>query len=275
MKTKRNGFAYGILLVSCAVALFPFLWSAFAATHTNTQIYQIQWALRPGTRLLSNLKDLTASFPLGRNMFSSLFIALVYTLGILLIDSMAGFAFAKYEFKGKGFLFALCLMAMFIPTQVTLIPLFIEMTAFHMIDTYWSVILPGFASIFGVFLMRQNFMAFPGELMESARIDGAGKGRIFISIMMPIAVPGLAFVLIQTFLSAWNELQMAMIFINDTSLQPISVVPLRFTQTAGVQGFPLEVMYAALVICLSPIAVFYVFGSRFLIAGLTQGAIKG
>ncbi len=111
--------------------------------------------------------------------------------------------------------------------------------------------------------------------MESARIDGAGKGRIFISIMMPIAVPGLAFVLIQTFLSAWNELQMAMIFINDTSLQPISVVPLRFTQTAGVQGFPLEVMYAALVICLSPIAVFYVFGSRFLIAGLTQGAIKG
>ena len=81
MKTKRNGFAYGILLVSCAVALFPFLWSAFAATHTNTQIYQIQWALRPGTRLLSNLKDLTASFPLGRNMFSSLFIALVYTLG--------------------------------------------------------------------------------------------------------------------------------------------------------------------------------------------------
>lgn len=94
-------------------------------------------------------------------------------------------------------------------------------------------------------VLKNYFDALPNELMESARIDGAGKGRIFISIMMLIAVPGLAFVLIQTFLSAWNELQMAMIFINDTSLQPISVVPLRFTQTAGVQGFPLEVMCGA------------------------------
>ena len=124
-------------------------------------------------------------------------------------------------------------------------------------------------------VLKNYFDALPNEVMESARIDGAGKGKIFTSIMMPIAIPGLAFVLIQTFLNAWNELQMAMIFINDTSVQPISVVPLRFTQTAGVQGFPLEVMYAALVVCLSPIAVFYFFGSRFLIEGLTQGAIKG
>ena len=114
-------------------------------------------------------------------------------------------------------------------------------------------------------------------MIEADTIDGASKRKVFSNIMLPIAKPGLAFVLIQTFLNAWNELQMGMIFINDTSKQPLSIVPLRFSQAlaAGVQGFPLEVMYAALVICLLPIAIFYVFGSRFLIAGLTQGATKG
>ena len=124
-------------------------------------------------------------------------------------------------------------------------------------------------------VLKNYYDALPNELIEAATIDGASKKNIFIRIMLPIAKPGLAFVLIQTFLSAWNELQMGMIFINDTAKQPLSIVPLRFTQTAGVQGFPLEVMYAALVVCLLPIAIFYIFGSRFLIAGLTQGAIKG
>jgi lactose/L-arabinose transport system permease protein len=273
MKTKRNGFAYGILLVSCAVALLPFLWSAFAATHTNTQIYQIQWALRPGTRLLSNLKDLTASFPLGRNMFSSLFIALVYTLGILLIDSMAGFAFAKYEFKGKGFLFALCLMAMFIPTQVTLIPLFIEMTAFHMIDTYWSVILPGFASIFGVFLMRQNFMAFPGELMESARIDGAGDFRIFARIVIPTMKPALASLGILSFVNQWGNFMWPLITLNTKEKYTMPLVLSLMVQPGYVTNYG-SVMAGAM-LALLPVLVFFLLFQKNFIDGMLCGAVKG
>lgn len=190
---------------------------------------------------------------------------------------MAAFAFSKLNFPFKKAIYYTLLTGMMIPTSALIFPLFQIVKGLSLNNTPFSLIFP-YATLnccFNLMVLKNYFDALPNEVMESARIDGAGKGKIFTSIMMPIAIPGLAFVLIQTFLNAWNELQMAMIFINDTSVQPISVVPLRFTQTAGVQGFPLEVMYAALVVCLSPIAVFYFFGSRFLIEGLTQGAIKG
>ena len=113
------------------------------------------------------------------------------------------------------------------------------------------------------------------SVYEAAKIDGANKWTTFIQIMLPIAKPGLVFVLIQTFLSAWNELQMAIIFINDTSKQPLSVVPLRFAQTTTGSGFTINNLFAACIICLLPIAVFYIFASRQLMAGLTAGAVKG
>ena len=118
-------------------------------------------------------------------------------------------------------------------------------------------------------------MNIPTDQLESARIDGANKWTTFIQIMLPIAKPGLVFVLIQTFLSAWNELQMAIIFVNDTSKQPLSVVPLRFAQTTSSSGFTINNLFAACIICLLPIAVFYIFASRQLMAGLTAGAVKG
>ena len=120
-----------------------------------------------------------------------------------------------------------------------------------------------------------GLQAIPPEMYEAASIDGASKLRCCVTVVMPVAKPGLAVVLMQTFLSCWNEVLMARIFISDTKVQPLSVIPIRFAQTISSRGFTQEVMYAALVICLAPIVVFYVFAAKSLIAGLTAGAVKG
>ncbi|QHQ63707.1 ABC transporter permease subunit [Anaerocolumna sedimenticola] len=214
---------------------------------------------------------------LAPNFGTSLIVVFGTLLIVSLVATMAAFAFSKLEFAYKKIIYYIVLTGMMIPTSALIFPLFQIVKGMGLNNTPFSLILP-YATLnccFNLMILKNYFDSLPNELLEAAKIDGAGTTRTFSTIMMPLAIPGLAFVLIQTFLSAWNELQMALIFINDTKVQPISVIPLRFTQTAGVQGFPLEVMFAALVVCLFPIAVFYIFGSRFLITGLTQGAIKG
>ncbi|WP_394914540.1 carbohydrate ABC transporter permease [uncultured Robinsoniella sp.] len=211
------------------------------------------------------------------NFLTSFIVVFGTLLIVSVVSAMGAFSFSKLEFPGKKIWYYLLLTGMMIPTSALIFPLFQIVKGLHINNTAFSLIFPyaTLNSCFNLMVLKNYFDGLPNELMEAARIDGAGVFITFVKVMMPIAVPGMAFVLIQTFLGAWNELQMAMIFINDTSVQPISVVPLRFVQTAGSQNFPIEVMYASLVICLLPIAVFYIFGSKFLIAGMTAGAVKG
>ena len=210
--------------------------------------------------------------------FSSSFVITAGTLLIVaVVVSLAAFAFSKLEFPFKKAIYYVILIGMMIPISALIFPLFRTVKLMGLLNTRFSVILPyaTLNSCFSLMILKNYFDAIPNQLMEAARIDGAGKFRTFYSVMLPVAKPGLVFVLIQTFVSVWNELQMAMIFITDTTKQPISVIPLRFTQTVGSSQFPIQVMFAALVICLLPIAIFYIFASRFLIAGLTEGAVKG
>lgn len=226
---------------------------------------------------IGNYKQVFETINLLPNFITSIIVVFGTLLIVSCVSSMAAFAFSKLEFKFKKTLYYILLSGMMIPTSALIFPLFQIVKGVGVNNTPFSLIFP-YATLnccFNLMVLKNYYDALPNELMDAAKIDGANKWGIFSKIMMPIAVPGMAIVLIQTFLSAWNELQMAMIFINDTAKQPLSVVPLRFTQTGGTQGFPLEVMYAALVICLVPIAIFYIFGSRFLVAGLTQGAVKG
>ena len=133
-----------------------------------------------------------------------------------------------------------------------------------------------FSCCFNLMILKNYYDSIPNEMMEAATIDGASRWQIFFKVMMPVAKPGLAVVLMQTFLTAWNELQMVKTFITDPLRQPLSVVPIRFAQTSvASHDFTTEVLYAALVICLIPVVVFYAFAARSLVAGLTSGAGKG
>lgn len=209
--------------------------------------------------------------------FRTSFIVVGGTLVVVaVVSSMAAFAFSKVNFPAKGVLYYTLLTGMMIPTAALVFPLFQIVKGLGLNNTPFSLILP-YATLYALFnlmVLKNYFDGLPNELMEAAYIDGAGLWRIFARVMFPLSVPGLAIVLIQTFLLSWNELQMAMVFINKPALQPISVVPLRFMQASS-NSYPLGVMYACLVICLMPIALFYIFAQRFLVQGMTAGAVKG
>ena len=216
------------------------------------------------------------TYNLFHNFISSILIVGCTLLLVCVILSPAAFAFSKLDFPLKKTLYYIILMGMMIPTSALIFPLFHTIKIMGLYGSRLSVVLPYVTlnSCFSLMMFKNYFDALPNQLMEAAHMDGASRFRIFYSIMMPVAKPGLAFVLIQTFLSSWNELQMAMIFISDAVKLPLSVIPTRFSSSVVSTQFPTRVMFAALTICLIPIAVFYLFALRSLISGLTQGAVK-
>jgi len=193
-----------------------------------------------------------------------------------IVTSLAAFAFSKLNFPAKGKIYYLLLTGMMVPVAALVFPLFQVVRGLGLNNTAFSLIFPyaTLNALFNLIVLKNFFDGLPNELMEAAHIDGSSNWGIFARIMFPLSIPGLSVVLIQTFLLAWNELQMAMIFINRPAVQPISVVPLRFMQNVG-NVFPLSVMYACLVICLLPIVIFYIFAQSLMVRGLTAGAVKG
>lgn len=225
---------------------------------------------------LENYKVVLKEFEMLPNLITSIIIEIGTLLIVMAVTSMAAYAFSKLEFPRKKTLYYILLIGMMIPTSVLIFPLYQIVRGLHLNNTALSLIFP-YATLFSCFnlmVLKNYYDGLPNELMEAARIDGANKWKTFTAIMLPIAKPGLTFVLMQTFLNAWNELQMAFIFINDADRQPLSVVPLRFIQISAA-GYPTYILYAALVLCLSPIAIFYVVASKQLVGGLTAGAVKG
>lgn len=226
---------------------------------------------------LGNYRKVFEYFNLIPNILTSIIVVGGTLVVVAVVVSMAAYAFSKLKFPCKRAIYYLLLTGMMIPTSALIFPLYQIVRGLHLNNTGWSLVFP-YATVsacFNLMVLTNYYNALPDELLDAARIDGANKWKTFCSIMLPIAKPGLVFVLIQTFLTSWNELQMAMIFINDTSRQPLSVVPLRFAQTTTGSGFTINNLFAACIICLLPIAVFYILASRQLMEGLTAGSVKG
>lgn len=225
----------------------------------------------------SNYVKVFDKYNLFRNLGTSVVVVGLSLVIVAFVVSFAAYAFAKLKFKGQKILYYILLGGMMVPTAATIYPLYQIVKGMNMISSPLSLILPYATSscCFNLMILKNYYDAVPNEIIEAASIDGASKLRCCVKVVMPIAKPGLAVVLMQTFLSCWNEVLMARIFISDTKVQPLSVIPIRFAQTISSRGFTQEVMYAALVLCLLPIVIFYIFAARSLIAGLTEGAVKG
>ncbi|WP_130838212.1 carbohydrate ABC transporter permease [Lachnoclostridium sp. Marseille-P6806] len=230
-----------------------------------------------GVNGIANYRLVFDYYDLRPNFATSLIVVGGTLVVMAAVVSMAAYAFSKLQFPFKKGIYYLLLTAMMIPTSAVIFPLYQIVRVFRLNNTGFSLIFPYATGscCFNLMFLKNYYDALPNELLDSARIDGAGKWKTFLLIMLPIAKPGLVFALMQTFLSSWNELQMGMIFINDTSRQPLSVVPLRFAQTTSATGFTVNHLFAACIICLLPIGIFYVFASRYMVEGLTQGAVKG
>jgi multiple sugar transport system permease protein len=209
---------------------------------------------------------------MNRWFLNSLLISISATAGILLLDSMAAFSFAKKEFPGRDFLFWVMVGTMTIPGQVLLVPMFMVVRELNVVNTPWAVLLPQLSMVFGVFLLKQFMLTIPSELIEAARIDGASEFGIYWRVMVPLAKPGLATLGILTFTSSWNSFLWPLIAIQKSEWFTLPV-GLKMLQDQNLVNYGL-LMAGAAVAAVPMIIVFLSF-QQYFVKGLTLGGVKG
>ncbi len=280
MKKKRNPseaslltkcLSYLFLIIAVLISLFPFYLMFVSSTLKTGQILSIPPKLSIGTNLMENLANLSDKMNVTRVMFNSVFVSVVYTVLTLIINSMAGYALAKFNFKGKNIIFALIMGTMMIPAQVLYIPQFTMMTAIGWADKYRAVIVPALANAFGIFLMRQNMISFPDSLVESARIDGYGEFAIFFRIVMPNMKPALGALGIYNFLSQWGSFMWPLIIL---STKDMYTFPVALASLDGLMYKDYGMMMLGASISTIPILIMFLLFQKQFISGLMGGALK-
>jgi len=255
--------------------LFPFLWMVFTSFKTETEMYQHATRLLPINWTISNYQEVISGGYLSfwRTFGNSLFLAVLNTAGALLTSSLAAFGFAKLQFRGKNVLFMLLLATMMIPSQVTLIPMFIIFRNVGMYDTYFPLTLPQiFLYPYGVFLLKQFFTSIPDAYMESGKLDGAGWLRIYAVIILPLAVPALVSLLIFKFMQSWNAFLAPMIYLSSADKFTLTLFVRALNQDYAVKW---TIMMAAATLSVIPTMILYLCGQRFLVDVIAVGGIKG
>jgi multiple sugar transport system permease protein len=263
---------HAFLIIGALLTLFPLMWMVAASFMTNGEATTYPPHIVPHVPTLEQYRELIVRLRIGRAFFSSATIAILTTLFSLLFNSMAGYAFARLRFRGRDRLFTLLLAALVIPAQVGMLPLFLMMKSLGLVNTYWGVIIPSLASVFGIFLIRQFMLSIPQELLEAARIDGAGEWRIYWSVVMPLARPILATLAIFTFMTTWNDFMWPLIVLSDESRYTL---PVSLANLVGEHAQDVELMMAGSVVTVLPVLALFLFLQRYYIAGLMVGSVKG
>lgn len=203
--------------------------------------------------------------------FNSAVIAVTNTLISLLVSSFYGYIFAKKEFPGKRVLFWILICTLMVPFHVVAIPIFLMFRDFHMINTYWGLIIPGIFSAYGVFLMRQVIKTLPTELIEAAKIDGCTELQIYARIILPLSKPGLAVLGIFTFVGNWNDFFWPLVLLNDSKMYTL---PVGLPTLQG-QWTDFGLLMAGATLAALPTIVIFLLFQRYFLQGITVGAIKG
>ncbi|MFE0734847.1 carbohydrate ABC transporter permease [Streptomyces sp. NPDC058855] len=264
--------AYGILVLAVLVSAFPFYWTLVAASRSNADLAQAPPALVPGPHLIRNFEAVLEEAEIGKALLNSLVVSGSVTLGTVLCCTLAGFAFAKLRFRGRGALLAVTVGTMMIPPQLGVIPLFMLVAELGWVNQLQSVILPGLVSAFGVFFMRQYLVqSLPDELIEAARVDGASTARVFWSIVVPIARPGMAVLGLLTFMASWNDFFWPVVALS--SSEPTVQVALR--QLGGGYVHDQSVIMAGTLLGTLPVLLVFGLLGRQIVGGIMQGAVKG
>lgn len=253
------------------ITLAPFVWMILTSLKDMSEIfvYPPQWL--PDEWRFDNYKKAFEAAPFGRYYFNSIFVAITVTVGQLITCSMAAFAFARLQFKGRNILFYLFLGTMMIPYNVTMIPSFLVLYWLGWIDTYYALIVPGLASAFGTFLLRQFFITIPKELEEAAYIDGATKLQVLRRIIVPLAKPALATLAVFTFMGVFNDFIWALIVINSEDMQTVQLGLAIFRDRYLTQW---DLLMAGSVTAVLPILIVFFFAQKYFIQGITLSGLK-
>jgi len=262
---------HSVLGLGLVLTLFPLLWMLSVSLMPATEANLFPPRLLPDTPTLAHYRGLFSRLHLGRYLFNSTLLAVAITLLSLLINSLAGYAFAKFRFAGRDRLFRLLLAALVIPAQVAMLPLFLLLKQLGFINTYWGVIIPGMANIFGIFLIRQYALSIPDSLLDAARIDGAGEFRIYWSLVVPLCKPILVTLAIFTFLGAWNDFMWPLIILTD---QEMYTLPVALANLVGEHVQDTELIMAGAVLTVLPVVLVFLLLQKYYIAGILLGSIK-
>lgn len=271
--SRRATFIHiALLCLLAGFALFPLLWMVSVSLMQPGEASRFPPPFLPATPGLSAYRALFETTGIARYFLNSLFVASLGTLLSLLFNATAGYAFAKLRFKGRDRIFQLLLAALVIPAQVTMLPLFLMLKELGLINTFAGVLVPVTASIFGIFLVRQYAMSIPDELLEAARVDGAGEGRIFVQIVVPALTPILITLALFTFLGTWNDFMWPLIVLVDQDLYTLPVA-LAALSREHVQDN--ELMMAGSVLTILPVLLLFFVLQRYYMQGLLAGSVKG
>lgn len=272
LRLARQGILYAILVISALFMIVPFLWMLSTSLKTDQYVLTMppQFFSRPLT--LHSYMRLAELFPIGRMFFNSLLVASLTTLGQLATCSMAAYAFARMDFKGRDALFLVYLATLMIPFQVTITPLFILMRYLGWINTYQGLIFPGVFSAFGTFLLRQSFLTIPKELDEAAFIDGASHFTVYWRIILPLAKPALATLGVFSFMGSWNAFLWPLFVVRDMEMMTL---PVGLATLHGRWLTQWNLVMAGTIITILPMLVVYLMAQKYFVRGVLLSGIKG
>ena len=265
---------YILLILVSLLFVLPLLWMLSTSLKPKREWFSqtIEWI--PKTLTLENYQKIFANSqtPIGSWFLNSLIIATIVTVLVLLVDSLAAYAYARMEFPGRKALFGLLLATLFLPGIMFLVPNFITVASVGLLNNFAGVILPALASVFGVFFLNQFFQSIPKELEEAAAIDGANRFQVFYKLVLPLSTSALATLGIITFLASWNDFLWPLLVLKDRSLQTLPP-GLRTLQGAYTSEYGL--MMAGAVIVAIPVLIIYILLQRFIVASVASTGLKG
>lgn len=259
-----------LILISVAT-LIPFVWMISASFMYDGHASVFPPRFIPDQFTLIQYERLFERLSIAQNFINSLVLSILVTIISLTFNSMAGYAFAKYKFRSKEKLFNLLLSSMIIPAQVTMLPLFLMLKWLGFINTYFAIIIPGMANIFGIFLIRQYCISIPDSIIEAARIDGANDFLIYRKIIMPLLTPVLATLAIFTFLGTWNDFLWPLIVMTDDTMYtlPVALANLMLEHTKDP-----EMMMAGSVLTILPVIIVFLALQKYYMKGIMMGSVK-
>jgi len=263
---------HAIMIPLALLFLLPIFWMIISATRPDHQILNLPPALLPGTHLAENWAILNRDTNFVRVLFNSVGVSVIYTSLATLISAMGGYAFAKFRFPGRNVLFTMVIATLTIPYAVVIIPQYILVAReLQLTNTWWALILPGLANALGIFYMRQNMLSVPSELLEAARIDGAGEFRIFLQVVLPLMTPALAAVAIVLFLFQWNDFLWPLLVMTNRDAYTI---PVALGTLVGLTRVSWGGIMVGTAIATVPFLILFLFLQRYFVAGITAGAVK-
>ncbi|QTN00456.1 ABC transporter permease subunit [Sediminibacillus dalangtanensis] len=265
-------FVYLLLLIAAILSVFPFYWMFVMAANHNSAINAVPPAFIPGKQLVENFQNVLSNIDFFGAMWNSLVVASVTTAGVLILCSLAGFAFAKFQFKGKNLLFIFLLVTMMVPPQLGLIPQYYIITKLDWVNDLKAIIVPGMIDAFGIFWMRQYISSnVPDELIDAAKIDGCSNFRIYWNIAVPVIIPAFATLAIIKFMYMWNDFLWPLVVLREESSYTIQIALRNLIDNyVRDNGMILSGTFWATV----PLIIIFLLFNRMFIQSLTQGAVK-